>query len=139
MSNNWIDNYAGEWVDQAGRVLRIAVCDDQTAAVSLFVNGEPLNRPWCNNRPSVDMPAKYYPGEGPSLEVALGREGFVLDLGYEPAYELLPDRPGALTVGIGWRMGDSVAERHSTFFMPLEAYVRKDAEQGAPDDSGYAG
>ena len=139
MSNNWIDNYAGDWVDQTGRVLRIAVCDDQTATVSFLVNGEPLKRPWCNNRPSVDMPARYYPGEGPSLEVALGREGFVLDLGYESAYELLPGRPEALTVGIGRRMGDRVAEGHSPFFMPLDPYVRKDVEQGAPNDSGYAG
>ena len=75
MEHNWIDNYAGEWIDQTGRVLRIAVSDDATAVVSLLVNGRPLKRPWCNNALSVDMPAKYCAGDGPGLEVALGRGG----------------------------------------------------------------
>ena len=130
MRDNWIDNYAGEWVDDTGRVLRIVVSDDNTAAVSLLVNGEPLKRPWCNNAPSVDMQAKYDPSWGPGLEVALGREGFMLGLDYEPAYELLPDQPEALTVDVSWEWGDHVAESHASFFMPLGPYVRKDAEQG---------
>ena len=138
MEHNWIDNYAGEWVDQTGRVLRIAVSDDATAVVSLLVNGEALKRPWCNNAPSVDMPAKYCAGDGPGLEVALGGGDFALDLGHQSAYELLPGRPEALTVGVARRMDDRVAEGCIALLVPLSPYVRKDAETVPPPDTTEA-
>ena len=71
--HSYIDNYIGEWQSGSGKRLSIRRIDNETASVSLFVPPEnrPIFRPWCDNKPSVDMIAKYYPADGPELVVEL--------------------------------------------------------------------
>ena len=84
--DSWIDSYVGEWKDAAGNCLSIHKITDETARVTFLAapGRAPIARPWCHGRPSVDMPARYYPAHGPELIVELWDEGkgFTLELGY---------------------------------------------------------
>lgn len=130
MRANWIENYAGVWEDPTGRVLTITIQDEYRAKVTLLVNGVPMPRPWCRNKPAEDLKARYSPIDGPGLDVLLGRRGFLLSLNYEFLTPWdPPGEPVALSVGIGWRSDDLKAEQFGRLFEPLARYVRKGAEQ----------
>jgi hypothetical protein len=60
---SYISNYVGEWEDKAGNRLSIRKVDDETCLVSFFaaLDGQPIRRPWCAAKLSVDMVAKYSP------------------------------------------------------------------------------
>lgn len=83
MKLRWIDNYAGTWDDDEGRTLVITPRSDTTADVTLLVDGQPLLRPWCKNKPAEGLRASYSPADGPGLEIELGRPGFSLSVNYE--------------------------------------------------------
>jgi len=74
---SWIDSYVGEWKDAAGNCLRIRKITDETARVTFLAapGNAPIARPWYHDRPSVDMPARYYPAHGRELIVELWEEG----------------------------------------------------------------
>lgn len=82
MKLRWIDNYAGTWTDDDGRTLSITPCGESTAAVTLLVNGQPMLRPWCGNKPTERLRGTYRSGSGPELDVELGRAGFSLKVNY---------------------------------------------------------
>jgi hypothetical protein len=123
---DWIENYAGAWEDPTGRVIIITVQDENRAKVTLLVNGVPMARPWCRNRPAENLRARYSPVDGPGLSVSLGRRGFSLELNYEfPKPWDPPDEPVALSVGLSRYPSDVDAERFTCLFNPLARYVRK--------------
>ena len=66
-----------EWKDAAGNRLSIRKITDETARVTFLAapGHAPITRPWYHDRPSVDMPARYYPAQGPALIVELWEEG----------------------------------------------------------------
>jgi hypothetical protein len=45
----------------------ITPCSDTTADVTLLVDGQPLLRPWCKNKPAEGLSATYSPADGPGL------------------------------------------------------------------------
>jgi len=126
---NWIENYGGTWEDPTGCVLVIKVQDEYRAKVTLLVNGVPMARPWCRNKPAVSLRARYSPENGPGLWVSLGRRGFSLELNYEflQAGDA-PDEPASLSVGVSRHFSDLEAERFISLFSPLARYVRRSAE-----------
>ena len=136
LKGDWIENYAGTWVDRSGRVLIITIEDEYRARVTILVNGPPMRRPWCRNKPAEDLKARYDPINGPGLEVALGRRGFSLELNYEfPKPWDPPNEPVALSVGICQFESDTAADKFHEVFYPLARYVRSDAEQPRETDA----
>jgi len=73
MKLRWIDNYAGAWVDNEGRLLEIKIRGETKAEVNLLVNGYPMIRTWCGDKPAEDLIATYSPCCGPDLDIDLGR------------------------------------------------------------------
>jgi len=134
MRDLWIDNYAGRWIDDSGRVLVITVRDQFLAKVTLLVNGIPMPRPWCGEKPAKDMPARYSPVNGPGLSVALGRAGFTIELNYEFPDEHSRYTGEELSVGIGSLELDEIARKFISVFCPLGRYRRDGAEPVAPPD-----
>jgi hypothetical protein len=121
----WINNYAGQWIDGVGHELHILVHNSTMAYATLLLNGKPILRPWCKDKPSINMTARYRQGGGPQLSIDLGRKGFTIELAYDAQYELLPDSPEALSVGISRYENDDVAERSAAIFYPLNPFRRK--------------
>ena len=61
-----IDRYAGDWKSEDGLTLSIAKVGAKRAKVALLgPDGNPVRRPYWDNRPTVEMPADYddYMGE----------------------------------------------------------------------------
>ena len=126
--DSWIDSYVGEWNDAAGNCLRIRKITDETARVTFLAapGRTPIARPWCHGRPSVDMPARYYPAHGPELLVELwaAGKGFTLELGYEADYPLWDGSIEALTVGLGRYERDTFLDQYYRLLGPLEHFTR---------------
>ena len=88
---------------------------------------------------SIDAPwrgfaSDNYAGVHPEVLEVLA----AVNVGHQSAYELLPGRPEALTVGVARRMDDRVAEGCIALLVPLSPYVRKDAETVPPPDTTEA-
>ena len=126
--DSWIDSYVGEWKDAAGNCLSIRKISDETARVTFLAapGNAPIARPWCHDRPSVDMPARYYPAHGPELIVELWEEGkgFTLELCYEADYPLWDGSIEALTVGLGRYARDTFLDQYYRLLGPLEHFTR---------------
>jgi hypothetical protein len=90
--DSYINHYIGEWENEAGNRLEIKKVDDETALVSFFSppDHQPVFRQWYDEKPSIDMIAKYRPAESPDLVVELWEEGkgFELHLTFELGYML---------------------------------------------------
>jgi hypothetical protein len=81
-----IDKYVGVWVNPDGVSLHIAKIHDSHATVSFCdASGEPIYRPYWNDRPSVDMPADY-DGHMDEFIVDLWERdrGYSMHIGYHP-------------------------------------------------------
>lgn len=79
-----IDRYVGKWTSKDDLVLDIQKIDSTHAVVSLFsVSGEPICRPYWDDRIMVKMPADYddYNGEF-IVELRETGRGFSLHLDY---------------------------------------------------------
>ena len=137
--HSYIDNYIGEWQSESGKRLSIRRIDNETASVSLFVPPEdrPIFRPWCDNKPSVNMIAKYYPADGPELVVELWEKGkgFTLHLAFEFAYELDKERRKSLVVSLSRYMEDDFLDKYYSLFEPLEHYIKMTTAPNNPHDS----
>ncbi len=90
--DSYIDNDVGERENEAGNRLSIRKVDDETCLVSFCAarDNQPIRRPWCAAKLSVDMVATDRPEDGPDLLVALWEEGMgcTLHLNVEAAYIL---------------------------------------------------
>lgn len=129
MEIRWIDNYAGTWGDDEGRTLIISPRNDSTADVTLLVDGQPMFRPWCRNKPAKGLRATYSPADGPGLDIELGRPGFSLNVNYEFVDPNLPKEPESLSVDVSRYESDAVAEAFVRLFGKLDRYKRIDPEQ----------
>jgi hypothetical protein len=129
MKIRWIDNYAGTWGDGEGRTLIITPRSDTTADVTLLVDGQPMFRPWCRNKPAKGLRATYSPADGPGLDIELGRPGFSLNVNYEFVDPNLPKEPESLSVDVSRYESGAVAEAFVRLFGKLELYKRIDLEK----------
>jgi hypothetical protein len=129
MKIRWIDNYAGTWGDDAGRTLIITPRSDSIADVTLLVDGQPMFRPWCRNKPAKGLRATYSPADGPGLVIELGRPGFSLNVNYEFVDPNLAKEPESLSVDVSGYESDTVAEAFVRLFGKLERYKRIDLEK----------
>lgn len=134
MRLRWIDNYAGTWADDEGRTLIIAPRSETIADVTLLVNGRPMPRPWCANKPAEGLRGTYRPGSGPDLDIELGRPGFSLNVNYESNDPMAPDEPESLSVGVSRYASDAAAEGFVQLFGKLGRYRKLGAQQDAAAD-----
>ncbi len=125
--DSYIDNYVGEWEDETGNRLSIRKVDDETCLVSFFGarDNQPIRRPWCAGKPSVDMVAKYRPENGPELVVELWEEGmgFTLHLNFEAAYILDEAERDALVPALSRYEDDDFLDQYYRYFEPLKHYT----------------
>lgn len=114
--------------DAAGNCLSIRKITDETARVTFLAapGRAPIARPWCHGRPSVDMPARSYPADGPELIVELRAEGkgFTLELCYEADYPPWDGSIEALTVGLGRYERDTFLDQYYRLLGSLEHFTR---------------
>ena len=127
--DSYIDNYVGEWEDETGRQLSISKVNDEMCLVSFFRarDNQPIRRPWCAGKLSVDMVAKYRPEEGPEIVVELWEEGmgFLLHLNFEVAYILDESERGALVPALSRYEEDDFLDQYYRYFEPLKHYTKK--------------
>ncbi len=130
---SYIDVYVGEWGNEAGNWLSIRKFDDKTCFVSFFQSQDnlPIRRPWCADKLSVEMVAKYRPEYGPELVVALSDEeaGFTLHLNFEAAYMLDDAGRDALVPALSRHEADEFLDQYYRYFGPLTHCTRM---TGAP-------
>ena len=100
----WTDNYVGDWGDDHGRKLNVRRVTGESFHVTLLQNQKPILRPWFNDEPTVDMPAKYISdvldGDEFAVDLWPPNRGLELILHFEPEYELDEHYRDSLTVGI---------------------------------------
>lgn len=74
------------------------------------------------------MTAEYSPRDEPGLEVQLSgkRRRFILDLNFEPDYELDPEQRDSLVPALSRDMNADFLEQYYHIFEPLKAYTRVD-------------
>jgi len=132
---SYIDHYIGEWENEAGNRLKIKKVDDETAIVSFFMPPDylPIIRHWCDEKPSIDMIAKYRPGEGPDLVVELWEvgKGFKLHLSFEFEYMLDKLHRDSLVPALSRYEEDGFLDEYYHYFEPLKHYIKREAEQQA--------
>ena len=85
-----IDRFIGLWESEDGYRLDIAKTSNTSAIVSFYdPSGEPVERPYFNDKPTIKMPASYddYQGE---FRIDLWKEGkgFNFDILHEENYVL---------------------------------------------------
>ena len=132
---SYIDNYIGDWENEAGNLIVIKKVDDVTASVSFFSPPDnlPIYRPWCGEKPSIDMLARYNPEEGSGLVVELWEagKGFQLHLTFEPGYILDELQRDSLVPGLSRYEKDDFVAEYYQYFEPLKHYIRNDSAQSA--------
>jgi hypothetical protein len=126
---SYIDNYVGEWEDEAGNRLSIRKVDDERCRVSFFAarDHQPLQRPWCAGKLSVDMVARYRPENGPELVVELGEEGmgFTLHLNFEYTFDAV--KHDVLVPALSRYEEDDFLEQYYRYFEPFKHYRTRTA------------
>jgi hypothetical protein len=124
---SYIDNFIGEWEDESGRRLHIRKVNEGTASVSFLVGGQAIARPWCQNKPSINMIGVYNDAEGAELAVVLWEKekGFTLHLSFEPSFILDRLNRDSLTVGLSRFEEDDFLDRHYPLFGALQHYAKK--------------
>jgi len=135
MKLRWIDNYAGTWGDAEGRTLIITPRSDTIADVTLLLDGKPMFRPWCRNKPTEGLRATYSPADGPGLDIELGGPGFSLNVNYEFVDPNLPEEPESLSVDFSRYESDIATEAFVRLFGKLERYKRIDVAKVTDTDN----
>ena len=133
--DSYINHYIGEWENEAGNRLKIKKVDDETALVSFFSppDHQPVFRQWYDEKPSIDMTAKYRLAESPELVVELWEEGkgFELHLTFEFGYMLDIQHHDSLVPGISRFEKDDFLDEYYHYFEPLNHYLKTGAEPPA--------
>ena len=90
----WEDNFIGEWAGKPSRELHIRKVKDRHYLATLLVDGQPLLRPWMDNAPTIEMPARYsftaLEGSDFSIDLWTDRR-FAISLSYEPNFQIYDD------------------------------------------------
>ena len=132
MRLRWIENYAGTWSNDEGMTLVITPRGETIAKVTLLVDGRPMLRPWCGNKPAEGLRGTYRPCSGPDLNIELGRPGFSLNVNYESDDPMAPDEPESLSVGVSRYETDGSAEEFMKLIGKLGRYRRTSAQDDPP-------
>lgn len=74
----------------------------------------------------MNMTAEYSPRDGPGLEVQLSgkRRRFILDLTFEPDYELDAEKRDSLVPALSRDMDTDFLEQYYHIFEPLKRYIK---------------
>jgi len=100
----WEDNFIGDWVGKPSRKLRIHKVRPRHYLATLLISGQPIKRPWINDKLTIDMPATYSFSvlEGSDFSIDLwSSDRFRISLEYEPNYQIHNAPPcEALVMGI---------------------------------------
>jgi tetratricopeptide (TPR) repeat protein len=147
-----IDSYVGVWRNEEGYRLEITKVDRLHALASIyFPFGPPIDRPYYDGRPTVDMPARYNAYEG-ELDVELWMAGsrFTLSLHHEDADGSDGQTGEFLAPSLSHSAEDTSLGRYSALFGRGSHYVRDTQQHGggadappcapglrAPDDLGH--
>lgn len=92
----WEDNYIGIWAGPPSRELHIRKVGRRRYLATLLIHGEPIQRPWMNDAPTIDMPASYSFSalDGSDFLVDLWtKKRFLLSLDYEQDYHMRDGPP----------------------------------------------
>lgn len=121
-----IDRYIGLWQNAEGFQLEIRKIDEARASASLFSPlGPPIDRPFYEDKPSVDMPAKYSDYEGTmTVQLWRSKSGLVLELIHEPAYDLDEFQREALVPALSRYEEDSFLDQYFVLFGRPNHYTR---------------
>jgi hypothetical protein len=102
--DNWEDRYVGRWFDGNGTEIEIVKVRRHRFVVSYLRDGQPVPRPWMNNRPSIEMPARYIedPLDGDDFVVDLteSQGDYSLHLHYEECDYLLPENDEIISTAV---------------------------------------
>jgi hypothetical protein len=127
--HSYIDHYIGEWKNEAGNHLIIRKIDVHAMAeVSFysFYSNKPVFRSWYNNKPSINMIAKYFPADGPNPVVDVWKpvKEFYLYLNYEPEYVFDVKKRDAIVPTLCRYEEDEFLVQFYKLFEPLKYYIK---------------
>ena len=121
-----IDKFSGIWTSEDGYKLEITKVDDSSALVSFYApEGNPINRPYFNNEPTLKMPSVYddYSGDF-SVYLWQSGKGFSLDLRYEETYALDQFQREALIPALTRFEDDSFLDQYYDLFGNLNHFTK---------------
>jgi len=121
-----IDRFVGLWESEDGYRLDIAKTSDTSAVVSFYdPSGEPVVRPYFNDKPTIKMPASYddYYGE---FRIDLWEEGkgFEFDVHHEGNYDLDKLKRESLIPAITRHEEDNYLDRYYELFGKLKHFTK---------------
>ena len=122
-----IEKYVGFWRSASGQRIVVRSSTRRMAKVSLFdTHGRPIIRPYLNNSPTVDLPARYNEREW-VLEVDLWdrKTAFCLSLCHETEYLSNKTWRHFLSTGITRCAADEHLIQYYSLFGKLETYERE--------------
>ena len=123
-----IDLYIGEWISDDKYRLVITKVDGLSAVVSLFgPDGNPIKRPYFENKATLDMPAVYKDYDG-IFYVHLWTEGSGFELHLDNHWEELigEKEKEALGVGISRYAEDEHLDQYSMLFGNLSSFKKQE-------------
>ena len=117
MTIPWEDNYIGIWSGTPSRELHIRKVKPRKYLATLLIDGKPIQRPWMNNEPTIDMPARYtftaFGGSDFSIDLWTD-ERFELNLDYRPDFQIYDDPPcEAISMGTSRNVGLDFLDQYS--------------------------
>jgi hypothetical protein len=121
-----IDRFIGLWESEDGYRLDIGKTSDTSAIVSFYdPYGEPVARPYFNDKPTIKMPASYddYYGE---FRIDLWEEGkgFKFDIHHEEKYDLDELQRESLVPSITRYEEDNYLDKYYELFGKLNHFTR---------------
>jgi hypothetical protein len=134
-----IDRFTGEWTSADGLQLHILKVDETHAKVSLLdVTGEPLRRPYWENRPTVQMPADYndYTGEF-IVHLWKADSGFWLHLEHHLSDRYIDLDEEVLSPSLSQYEDDHHLDKYHALFGNLADYKRMNKAE--PAHAGHGG
>jgi hypothetical protein len=121
-----IEKFSGMWESKDRYRLEIMIRDETSAFVSLYTpQGIPVNRPYFQDTPTINMPARYddYYGEF-TVDLWENNTGFELDLQYEEQYELDQLKRDALVPALTRHEADHFLDQYYPLFGHLKHFIR---------------
>jgi len=121
-----IDRFVGLWESEDGYRLDIAKISDTSAVVSFYdPSGQPVLRPYFNDKPTIKMPASYddYYGEF-LIDLWEEGKGFKFDLQHEGNYDLDKLKRESLIPAITRHEEDSFLDRYYELFGKLKHFTK---------------
>ena len=124
----WEDNYVGDWAGQPNRELHIRKVKGRHYLATLLIDGQPIERPWMENAPTIDMPARYTFSalDGSDFSIDLWtKKRFVIFLTFEPSFQIYNDPPcDALTMAITRSSKLEFLDQYYHLFGGMKHFVR---------------